>query len=76
MGGVKLGKNDAKFRIYEPFELESQFFIEILRTIFDYIYEVFIKIALQHWLHWQPFMKKLHDIFFETTEPISMKFHI
>ena len=28
-GGRKVGKNDAKFRIHEPFELESKFFVGI-----------------------------------------------
>ena len=30
----KVGKNDAKFPIHEPFELESLFFIGILKTMF------------------------------------------
>ena len=39
----KVGKNDAKFQIYEPFELENLFFIGILKRLCsDYIYEVFL----------------------------------
>ena len=33
-GWVKDGKNDAKFQIHEPFDLESLFFIGILKTMF------------------------------------------
>ena len=33
-GWGKVGKNDAKFQIHEPFELESLFFIGILKTMF------------------------------------------
>ena len=35
-----------------------------------------MKIAWQLWLPWQPFIKNLNGISYETTEPILMKFHI
>ena len=33
-------------------------------------------IAWQLWLPWQPFIKNLNDISYESTEPILMTFHI
>ena len=47
VGGVKSGKNDVKVRIHEPFEQGSYFFIGLLKTMHDNIYETFRKITLQ-----------------------------
>ena len=41
MGGVKLEKNNAKFPIHEPFELESQF---LNRNIKDNVLITYMKI--------------------------------
>ena len=34
------------------------------------MHEVFMKIIWHLWLPWQPYLKKLNDISYETTEPI------